>query len=177
LAAPKRSKAQREADLARIAHLYLSGSNQYEIAKELGLSRQQITYDLQDLYGRWAESARSDIDKLKAEQLAKIDRLEREYWDAWRRSVGTHEKSITERKRGETQMDRAQIVKEELAGDPRFLTGVGWCIEQRCKILGLNAPQKVAPTDPSGENPYMNMTDEELRAVAMGIAGDNDGSE
>jgi len=25
------------------------------------------------------------------------------------------------------------------AGDPRFLTGVQWCIERRCKILGIDA--------------------------------------
>jgi len=34
------------------------------------------------------------------------------------------------------------VVKFDSAGDPRFLTGVQWCVEQRCKMLGLLAAVK-----------------------------------
>ena len=41
------------------------------------------------------------------------------------------------------------------------------CGERRAKLLGLDAPQKIAPTDPSGENPYAGATFEELKAEAL----------
>ncbi|MHC4984512.1 MAG: hypothetical protein ACYTF6_15275, partial [Planctomycetota bacterium] len=52
------------------------------------------------------------------------------------------------------------------AGDPRFLAGVQWCIERRCKILGLDAPTKAQA---SLLNINMgNLTDEQLRRIADG---------
>ncbi len=40
---------------------------------------------------------------------------------------------------------------EERLGDPRYLLGVDRCIERRCRILGLEAPMKIAQTDPQGK--------------------------
>lgn len=31
-------------------------------------------------------------------------------------------------------------------GDPRYLAGVQWCIEIRCKLLGIEAPKRVDVT-------------------------------
>jgi hypothetical protein len=42
------------------------------------------------------------------------------------------------------------VVKYESAGDPRFLAGIQWCIEQRCKILGLLAAVKNELTGKDG---------------------------
>ncbi|MFW6344772.1 MAG: hypothetical protein ACOC0M_00350, partial [Halomonas sp.] len=35
-------------------------------------------------------------------------------------------------------------------------------MERRAKLTGLDAPTKIAPTDPDGETPYRGMTEEEL---------------
>ena len=43
-------------------------------------------------------------------------------------------------------------------------------MERRARLNGLDAPQKIAPTDPSGENPYLSASDDELRAMAVKIA-------
>lgn len=43
---------------------------------------------------------------------------------------------------------------EELVGDERFLGRVAWCIDRRCKLFGVDAPTKIAPTDPTGEAEY-----------------------
>ena len=40
---------------------------------------------------------------------------------------------------------------------------------RRAKLLGLDAPTKVAPTDPSGEQEYSGMTDDERIAAIMEI--------
>jgi len=42
-------------------------------------------------------------------------------------------------------------------------------MERRAKLNGLDAPQKIAPTDPTGENPFLTMSDTELRAMAAQI--------
>ena len=102
----------------RIAELYLQGKWQTEIAKEVGVTQQQVSQDLAVLRRLWMQSSLVNVDKIKAKELAKIDRLESEYWKAW-------ENDDTE---------------------PRFLNGIQWCIAKRCEIFGLNAPFKLDTT-------------------------------
>ena len=100
---------------------------------------------------------RQDIDKAKAKELAKVDKLERTYWEAWERSLealerrstrmsGTITKEVdapdgSKRFVQETPTQQAFTTVERL-GDSRYLQGVQWCIERRCKILGIDAPEK-----------------------------------
>jgi hypothetical protein len=150
-----RSPDQILKDRAQIADLYLQGKLQVEIGALLGLSRQQIGYDLKAIRQEWLQSSLMDFNARKAEELAKLDRLEREYYAAWEASKQERQTSITEQVTGAGgDKLKAGIRKEEQTGDPRYLAGVQWCIEQRCKILGLNAPQKIAPTTPDGQEPY-----------------------
>ena len=147
MATPKRTKFQREADLQKIAGLYLTGKTQDAIAQELGVTQQQISYDLKTIQERWRKSALVDLNEAKQRELERIDVLEREYWQAWENSKGEQSRS-TASKAGEAT--RAQVVKFESAGDPRFLAGVQWCVEQRCKILGLHAAVKSEVSGPDG---------------------------
>ena len=150
MAAPKRSRLQREKDLTEISRLYLAGKVQAEIADMLKVSQQQVSYDLAILRGRWQRAANTNIGELKARELAKVDRLELEYWDAWQRSL---EADKTIKTKGKVQQvdDNTHFIREQPAeqtahtdsGDPRYLQGVQWCIERRCKILGIDAPEKV----------------------------------
>jgi hypothetical protein len=139
MSAPKRSEYQRESDLVEINRLYLRGDTQMSIAEKLALSQSQISRDLATIQRRWRESSIVDLNEAKQRELARIDELEREYWQAWQASRGEQQRS-TASKTGE--VNRAQITKYESAGDPRFLQGVQWCVEQRCKILGLLAAVK-----------------------------------
>ena len=150
MAAPKRTAFQIERDRRDIADMYLQGWTQARIAGHLGddedreytLSQQMISYDLKKLQEAWQASALVDIDAAKAQELAKVDRLEREYWDAWERSCAP---AITTRQEGKAiEGGVERIVSTSVArnGDPRFLQGVQWCIERRCKILGIDAPEK-----------------------------------
>jgi len=141
MAAPKRTPIQRARDRAEIARRYCHGEYQWAIADSLGLSRQQITYDLKVIQREWRESRLQAIDALKAVELAKIDELERTYWIAWERSRQEAVRTRTAR-RGEGE-PYASIERENPVGDPRFLVGVQWCIERRCKLLGLDAPTRV----------------------------------
>lgn len=157
-----KSKAQREKQLADIARLYLRGTTQAEVGEQLGISQKQVSYDLKILRERWQESALIDFNEAKARELAKIDTLEVEYWQAWNDSKAEFRKtSITREGADAKTIKSARSDTEERNGDPRYLAGVQWCIEKRCAIIGINAPTKIAPTDPSGNKEYAGLTDDE----------------
>lgn len=152
---PKRTKTQIKKDRATIARLYLQGKLQVEIAERLDLTQQQISYDLKIIRKQWLDSSIRDFDELRSQELAKIDNLELEYWEAWQRSLEP-KKMESYKTVGDGTQDntgREKIVKGEAVakeetrdGDPRFLQGVQWCIERRCKLLGFDEAAKVDMT-------------------------------
>jgi hypothetical protein len=146
-----RDPAQLARDRRRVADLYLKGWIQADIAEEVGLNQGTVSRDLKALHKEWLASALVDIDEAKSRELAKIDKLEREYWQAWERSqedAETVTKKATET--GGVERKEGAIVTKGQAGDPRFLAGVQWCIERRCKILGIDAPEKKEHSGPGG---------------------------
>ena len=146
----------RHAEIAKrrqlVADLYLSGMVQALIAERLGCSQPTVHRDLKALQKAWLESALIDIDEAKARELAKVDKLEREYWTAWERSC---EDAETVRQKGAPgaegiKTESIEKTSKGQAGDPRFLAGVQWCIERRCKIIGIDAPQRQELTGRDG---------------------------
>jgi len=132
--------AQRRAE---VAALYLSRKTQVEIAAELGVDQATISRDLTALQALWRSEATEDVGEVKARELARIDRLEREYWQAWEDSKG--KRTTTSKKMSEMAGNKraeASTREEDLLGDPRYLAGVQWCITRRCEILGIDAPKK-----------------------------------
>lgn len=114
---PKFTPAQREANLLTVSDLYLRGKTQAFIGAQIGCSQQQVSGYLKKLYKRWEAAAVENIDRHKALELARIDKVESEAWNAWERSQ-----------------------REGQTGDPRFLELVNKCCAQRCKIIGIEAP-------------------------------------
>lgn len=140
----KRSEVAR--DRRVIGRMYLKGATQMAIAAELGISQATVSNDLKHIQAEWQAANIADIDRRKREELAKIDALELEYWDAWARSCENAEVETTKMVGSSPEKpDRAEKTKrvEGQAGDPRFLAGVQWCIERRCKLLGIDAPHAV----------------------------------
>lgn len=134
MAAPKRTKAQREYDLQEISQLYLQGWIQIKIVdylsanRDYNVSQVTISRDIKTIQQRWLESSVRDFDEARAAELAKIDNLEIANWSQF------------------------EVSKESTkgTGDPRFLQGVQWCIDRRCKLLGLDAPTKQEITGKDG---------------------------
>jgi hypothetical protein len=145
-----RTKDQVRRDRAEIARCYCQGWTQARIGEQLGLSQQQVSYDLAAVRKEWLESSLQDFDARKAQELAKLDRLEAVAWEGWERSCRDAETSYAGTTKGRTAADGAalpDLVKtfktaKGQAGDPRFLERAGWCVERRCKILGLDAAQQ-----------------------------------
>lgn len=130
---------------------------QVAIGQHLDLNQSTVSRDLKAIQVEWKKTASTDFDAAKARELAKIDKLERTYWDAWERSCEDAQTKTLKAKGAITRQvagpDGPQFVQESPAetstqtkaqgGDPRFLQGVQWCIDRRCKLLGIDAPVKI----------------------------------
>ncbi len=144
------NKGEREADLNLITELYTKGRSYREIAFEVNqrhgrkITYQTVSNEIKKLLKEWEKSRNEIIDHQKFVELAKIDRLEKTYWDGYEKSCQPVKKTSTKKKGSVKQVDNVEMVSNEetRVGDPRFLDGIKWCIEQRCKIFGINAPQK-----------------------------------
>lgn len=137
----RQSQMVREDRKRQVAALYLQGKWQSEIAHIVGCSQTQVSYDLKLLQKRWYQESVADIDQRKAQELQRVDAVEREAWAAWERSKQPREVTITEASEGTHPGRKATMRKEGQAGDPRFLAEIGKCVDRRCQILGIGAMQ------------------------------------
>lgn len=141
----RRATVTTDLDVLRLTELYLKGWSQRRIADELGTTHQLVYYHLKKIRAEWKAEALQNIDELQSRELAKLDKLESTYWEAWDRSVLNSErksertKTLDDGKQEFTQ----EIVTEGRDGNPAFLAGIERCIERRCKLLGLDAPVKL----------------------------------
>lgn len=151
MAAPKRTKLEIKRDRHKIAELYIQGKYQSVIAEIIGLTQQQISYDLKAIQKEWIKNTTLSLDTYKSTELAKIDHLERTYWQAWDRSLNQFKSQIVKgrdiTKDTNTGKPIAESIEktnkiEDRNGDPKYLQGIQWCIDQRCKILGVYAEIK-----------------------------------
>jgi len=97
-----------------------------EIGEKFGFSPQQMSDELKAIGAEWRAATVRRSDEAKARELAKLDNLEREYWEAWQRS-------------------REQAKKTKQNADPWFLEGIERCIGIRCELRGLLAPKRTLP--------------------------------
>ena len=134
-----------------VSELYLQSWTQMAIAQKLGIAQSTVWADLKAIRKHWRESQIRDFDEAIARELEKIDRVEREAWEAWERSKQPQESTtVTDGHGGK----RAQKRVQHQYGDPRYLEQVHKCIASRRAILGLDAPTRIAPTTPDGEETY-----------------------
>lgn len=158
-----------------VARRYLQGETQAEIARVYNLSQGQISLDLKAIRAAWLASAIRDFDAAKAQELAKIDEVERAAWEGWKRSAETKEVAVQEQyddpvvsrddkgKAIVTTKTRkhARLQKEGQSGSPAFLNVILTCIERRCAILGLDAPKRFVIR-------WEELTDEQIDRLAAG---------
>lgn len=138
MARNRRNSHQIARDRLAIAEMYLQGKLQADIAEELGISQTSVSRDLQAIRKAWMNSAIVNYNEAKAQELAKIDVLEREYWRAWEASKEDAE-VVRQKGSPESVNEITKTIKGQ-TGDPAFLQGIQWCINKRCEIFGLDAP-------------------------------------
>jgi hypothetical protein len=134
----------KERDLAKTARLYLEGHPFYVIAQKVGRGVDTVSRDVAEIRERWRVSMIMSYSEAVAREVAKLDAIEVEAWDAWRRSVGSKRKTRTQRG-SNTQGDVDVVTRESWVevGDPRFLEVARKCSEDRRKLLGLDAPDRL----------------------------------
>ncbi len=139
--ARKLAIAQRRLQVAR---LYLQGQGQTEIALKLEMGQSTVSKDLHHIHTAWRESAIRDFDALRDLEIARLNTIEREAWAAWERSQQPAVTTITSGRAPAKRITRHQF------GNPRFLELALRASEERRKLLGLDAPLKIAPVTPDG---------------------------
>lgn len=162
MAAPKRNKQQILRDRIVISDLYSRSWNQEKIADYLSsresdftpkiqYSEDMIKRDLKAVRDGWLKSSLRNFDEMRAEQLAKLNQMEAEAWREWQRSCEDYTKKTTG---SNSQGSISKIETGTQTGDPRYMTAILSIIERRCRLLGLDQPQKIAPTTPDGAKTY-----------------------
>lgn len=157
LCAPKRTEFQKEADRAFIASLMVKCFPVREIAKRLNeknekedrgytLSAMQVYHDTRIIFDEWKDQKEQFIDAKVELELAKLDKIENECWEAWESSKRGEKKTTIEGgELTEGKVSGGKIKEREhktTSGEPKYLEIIQGCMEKRAMLLGLYAPTK-----------------------------------
>lgn len=175
----------RAARRAQVSELYLKGQTQAQIATQFGVSQVTISRDLAYIQNEWVKQSMALVTAQKAKELAKIDHLERTYWTQYAASLEPLRKVVRTAVPGQDNNSPATVsivtTTTERLGSMSALNGVQWCIEQRCKIMGI-ASSKVEITwretvTPEQANVVNSFFEEATRALAAKLIEEDDTDE
>lgn len=155
----KVKKFRREETLLQVSELYLKGWILADISKKIGISINTTSKLLGEVKKRWLVNQVNNFELRKSIELERIDKVEREYWEAWERSKRGQKKKISVRlnrttMRGDSSEDTESEEFLDTPGDPRFLEGVQKCIAMRTRILGLEESTKIEHSGTINVNNY-----------------------
>ena len=114
------------------------------MVEAFNVSHSTVKKYLKELREEWKEKALYDFSLAKAEQLARVDEIERVSWEGFHKSV-KGSTSTTTMKSNQTNTKMRTKTKPSVS-DTKWLDKIQWCVEQRSKILGLYAPKKIDQT-------------------------------
>ncbi len=140
---PKRTKMQIAQDRARAAELNADGATEQEIANIIGVTQQQIHYDLVKVRDAYKERANDAVAKRAAVFDARNELLYQESYEKWLESqidrTETTIKTITLDDGERTE----EIIKTiQYIGDVQFLRECRQFMAEYAKFHGLYAPAK-----------------------------------
>ena len=150
LSAPK-TEVERFEIMNIIGTQYLKGAGAYDIHRHClavghRLSVKSVYNYINRLKKEWLENRLAAIDERVAQELAKIDLVEFEAWEAWNKSKQDLQKSFNktifegEPKEGQKpkiKSNEASKTVQQSNGDAEFLKVIQWCIDKRLEIIGF----------------------------------------
>lgn len=156
----RRKAGQIELDRRDIALLYVQGYSirdvwkKFNETREYNLAYTTVANELQNIREMWINHYLDEYDANLAKELAKIDNLEARAWEEWERSRRDLEEAEQWEKEHtgtnvtgkvvQTQKSKNTRVKKiKREGNVEYMRTIQWCIQQRCRILGLDAPQRI----------------------------------
>jgi hypothetical protein len=181
--------------MVETARLFMEeGLSLRDMSAKLGRSRESISSDLNKILYMWQIQIGDSVEFWVARELTTLARVESEAWAAWEQSLQRKGKikRVSYFRRGKDRLGRGmprmspgtppldrfedagderraykeEHILEEATGDPRYLDLIRRIVEQRAMMMGLNRPIKIAPTDPSGEEPYGISDPERAQRIA-----------
>lgn len=140
-------KTRKQSHAVQITALYLKGKSVDEISREMltltgaKFGSAAINNVIKRATDQWKESTVNMIESHKSIELQKVNNLEATYWEGWEKSKGL-QKARTKTKTAAKSNEKLGLTREETQekespGDPRFLTGIQYCIDKRLELLGL----------------------------------------
>jgi hypothetical protein len=117
-----RSRTRKLADQYAIVKLHGEGKPYSEIAEELGISTSEVSSTLRGVHEDWRQRSLDEHEAWVREELERLEKVEEAAWQSF---------AVTGR---DTALNRVLAA-----------------INTRARLLGLNMPDKVANTDPSGQ--------------------------
>lgn len=151
-----------------------------EIADYLEISQGQISKELKRIKEDWRTQAVRDQALAQGRALAKLELVEREFWDAWQASRSVKESALVEQlalatdsgaHSGNTRTKRQKRTQDQ-NGDPAFLRGVLDCIKEQAKVLDLYPADRERSSisrNPAGTG--IGLSEEAASAIRAQILG------
>jgi hypothetical protein len=134
------------------------------IADKLGISQATVSADIKRIRREWRVSTLRDFDTACELELQQLDRVEREAWELFVRSQKPAQSAVIS---GDGNGARKSLKNRD--GDLRALEVILKCGAARRALLGLDAPTRIAPVMPDGQEPFRlafaGMSLIELRAI------------
>lgn len=146
---PVSEDATREKRRADVARLVLEGHTLMEVAAKLGISYGCVWNDISFTRQVWRQQALDDVEQERERELSKLEAVEREALRGWMRS---QENALSVQVKDTPDGSETTKTTKGQAGDHGFLGKIIDCHTRRCKILGLDAPTKIADTDKNGND-------------------------
>jgi predicted transcriptional regulator len=131
--------AERLERRGRVAKLWLTRSlSQTEISERLGIARSCVSKDIQWLLAQYVRKVVGDVAEQMAAQLARLDIMEDELWQAWEHSF-ENEVTVTTQTtmRSDEQETRDTRIEKGRIPDPRYMALIQGVWDRRTKLLGL----------------------------------------
>lgn len=135
----KRTPDQRLADLDKIAEWLVQGKTQRWIGGQLGLTQQQISYDVKDVRKQWKANTDLSYEQHISRLMAEIQHVKQVYWQEYSGEGLTNEKITL--KKGLTPLGESsstEMVYRNNQGSLKALDGLLKCLDRQMKILGLD---------------------------------------
>ena len=132
------------AELVLIARQHLRHRPNAEIALALGVSERAVEHHLNTTI---KPSWRYTLARTQEQELARIDEVERIAWERFEASLAptTREvvKEVLAKGGTEPQIVERVLTKIDRNGETAWVNVIQWCVEERCKIKGHYAAQRL----------------------------------
>jgi hypothetical protein len=122
-----------------VSDLRLRGMTTREIADELHLDVHTVRIHLHRIRTRWRSERVAKLDEHIYMQLQKLAEMERQAWSAWEDS----RRLWADRDVGPLRQRLLAEGSTGPSGDPQYLAVVLRVIDRRCRLLGLDANNRV----------------------------------